>query len=205
MARSKSSKRWLSEHFSDLYVKQAWEKGYRSRAAFKLLEIQERDKILRPGMVVVDLGAAPGGWAQCAVGLIGEAGKIIAIDLLDMEAIPRVHFIQGDFAEPQVQEAITTWLQGRSVDLVISDLAPNMSGVASVDQPRAMRLSKLAQEFALEHLVQGGDFLLKAFQGVGYDEFLRELRQGFSKVVIRKPKASRNRSQEVYLLARGRR
>ena len=202
MARGKSSARWLREHFTDEYVKRAQKEGYRSRAVYKLLEIHEKDRLLRPGLTVVDLGAAPGGWSQLAARLVGGRGAVIALDLLPMEPLPGVGFIQGDFRETAVLERLLEMLNGRPVDLVISDMAPNTSGVKAVDQPRGMYLAELALDFARRSLRPGGDFLTKAFQGEGFDGFLRELRAAFAKVLIRKPRASRARSAEQYLLAR---
>ena len=202
MARSKSSTRWLREHFTDEYVKRAQAEGYRSRAAYKLLEIHEKDRLLRPGLPVVDLGAAPGGWSQLAARLVGERGVVIALDLLPMEPLAGVEFIEGDFCEAAVLERLLNALNGRPVDLVISDMAPNTSGIKAVDQPRGMYLAELALDFARRGLRPGGDFLTKAFQGEGFDQFLRDLRAAFAKVLIRKPRASRARSAEQYLLAR---
>ena len=204
MARTKSSRRWLKEHFDDEYVKRAQREGYRSRAVYKLAEIQERDRIIRPGSTVVDLGAAPGGWSQYALGLLGRKGHIVAMDILDMEPLPGVTFIQGDFREDAVLDSLLAALDGRPVNLVMSDIAPNISGVEAVDQPRAMYLAELAVDFADRVLEPGGDLLVKVFQGAGFDELLRGLRERYSKVLIRKPKASRPRSREVYALARGR-
>ncbi len=204
MARTKSSRRWLKEHFNDEYVKRAQREGYRSRAVYKLAEIQDRDRLIRPGMAVVDLGAAPGGWSQYALGLLGRKGRIVAMDILDMEPLPGVTFIQGDFREDEVLQALLDALDGRPVDLVMSDIAPNISGMEAVDQPRAMYLAELAVDFADRALKPGGDLLVKVFQGEGFDELLRGLRERYSKVLIRKPKASRPRSREVYALARGR-
>jgi len=205
MAKSKSSKRWLAEHFDDPYVRQAQQQGLRSRSAFKLLEIHEKYGLIEPGMTVVDLGAAPGGWCQVAQPLVGEAGRVIALDLLDMEPLPGVEFIRGDFTEDEPLAELEAALGGHSVDLVLSDMAPNMSGMAAIDQARAMYLAELALEFAREHLRPGGDFLIKLFQGADFDAYVREVRALFEKVLVRKPKASRPRSREVYLLARGRR
>ena len=202
MARSKSSTRWLREHFTDEYVKRAQAEGYRSRAVYKLLEIHEKDHLLRPGLTVVDLGAAPGGWSQLAARLVGEQGTVIALDILPMEPLPGVDFFEGDFREAAVLERLLNVLNGQPVDLVISDMAPNTSGVKAVDQPRGMYLAELALDFARRSLRPGGDFLTKAFQGEGFDGFLRELRAAFAKVLIRKPRASRARSAEQYLLAR---
>ena len=203
MKRSKSSQNWLRRHFDDHYVKEAQKAGYRSRAVFKLLEIQEKDRILRPGMVVVDLGAAPGGWSELAVPLVGKSGKIIAMDILDIDPIEKVTFIQGDFTEQVVFDRLLKALNGREVDLVMSDLAPNMSGMKAVDQPRAMYLAELALDFSQNVLKPGGDLLTKVFQGQGSEQYLKALRGSFDKVVIRKPKASRPKSREVYMLARG--
>ena len=202
MARSKSSARWLREHFTDEYVKRAQEEGYRSRAAYKLLEIQEKDRLLRPGLTVVDLGAAPGGWSQLAARLVGGQGAVIALDVLPMEPLAGVEFIQGDFRETEVLERLMAMLNGRPVDLVISDMAPNTSGIKAVDQPRGMYLAELALDFAGQCLRSGGDLLVKVFQGEGFDPFLKSLRAGFATVAARKPKASRARSAERYLLAR---
>ncbi len=203
MARSKSSRRWLREHFDDEYVRRAQQEGLRSRAVFKLLEIQEKDRILRPGMTVVDLGAAPGGWAEYAAKVVGRRGRVIALDLLEMEPIPGVELIRGDFREEEVLRRLMEALGGRPVDLVMSDMAPNISGVKAVDQPRAMYLCELAAAFARDVLAPRGDLLMKAFQGEGFDDLVRALRADWSKVLFRKPKASRARSREVYLLARG--
>lgn len=202
MARSKSSARWLREHFTDEYVKRAQEEGYRSRAAYKLMEIDEKDRLLRPGLTVVDLGAAPGGWSQLAARLMGGQGAVIALDVLPMEPLPGVEFIQGDFRETAVLERLMAMLNGRPVDLVISDMAPNTSGIKAVDQPRGMYLAELALDFAGQCLRSGGDLLVKVFQGEGFDPFLKSLRAGFATVAPRKPKASRARSAERYLLAR---
>ncbi|QIT54255.1 23S rRNA (uridine(2552)-2'-O)-methyltransferase RlmE [Aquisalimonas sp. 2447] len=202
MARSKSSSRWLQEHFSDNWVKEAQKRGYRSRAAFKLLEIQKKDNILRPGMQVVDLGAAPGGWSQVAGELLGGKGQVVALDILPMDALVDVTVLQADFTTDEGLQLLRDSVGDRQADLVMSDMAPNLSGVNAVDQPRAMHLAELALEFARENLKPGGDFLVKTFQGEGFDAFLRELRAGFGRVVTRKPDASRDRSREVYLLAR---
>ncbi|VAX03524.1 23S rRNA (uridine(2552)-2'-O)-methyltransferase [hydrothermal vent metagenome] len=201
MKRSKSSQNWLKRHFDDPYVKQAQKAGYRSRAVFKLLEIQEKKRIIKPGQVIVDLGAAPGGWAQAAVPLVGKKGAIIAVDILPIEPIEGVVFIQGDFAEQDVHEQLLLAINGRNIDLVMSDMAPNISGLKAVDQPRAMCLAELALDFARGALKPGGDFLVKVFQGEGFDGYLKDVRKTFKKVVIRKPKASRPKSREVYLLA----
>jgi 23S rRNA (uridine2552-2'-O)-methyltransferase len=205
MAKSKSSKRWLAEHFDDHYVRMAQQQGLRSRSAFKLLEMQEKYGLIQEGMTVVDLGAAPGGWCQVAQPLVGDRGRVIGLDLLDMEHLPGVEFIQGDFTEDEPLAELERALEGQKVDLVLSDMAPNMSGMAAIDQAKAMYLAELALEFAREHLRPGGDFLIKLFQGADFDAFVREVRTLFEKVLVRKPKASRPRSREVYLLARGRR
>ncbi|MCU7814874.1 MAG: 23S rRNA (uridine(2552)-2'-O)-methyltransferase RlmE [Candidatus Thiodiazotropha sp. (ex Rostrolucina anterorostrata)] len=201
MKRSKSSRQWLDRHFNDEYVKKAQKAGYRSRAAFKLLEIQEKDRIIKPGMRVVDLGAAPGGWSQVARDLVGEKGQVLALDILPMDPIAGVDFIQGDFREPQPLEEMRKWLAGEPVDLVISDMAPNVTGMASVDQPRAIYLCELALEFAREVLKPGGHFVAKVFQGEGFDAYLKALRGDFQRVVSRKPSSSRAKSREVYLVA----
>jgi 23S rRNA (uridine2552-2'-O)-methyltransferase len=203
--RSKSSQRWLKEHFSDPFVKKAKAEGLRSRAAYKLEELVERDRLLRPGMVVVDLGAAPGGWSQWVRQSLGDSGRVIALDILEMPTLAGVEFLHGDFREDAVLSQLEGMLGGQQVDLVLSDMAPNMSGMDSVDLPRAMHLGELAMDFADNHLKVGGNFLIKLFQGVGFDEYVRELRRRYDKVVIRKPAASRKRSPEVYALAQGRR
>lgn len=200
--RSKSSDRWLKEHFSDEYVRRAKKEGWRSRAVFKLEEIQARDRLLKPGMTVVDLGAAPGGWSQYAVRAVGAKGAVVALDILPMDALAGVEFIQGDFREETVLENLRALLGERPVDLVMSDMAPNMSGMDAVDQPRSMYLAELALDFAAQVLRPGGDLLVKVFQGVGFDEFVRGARAHFEKVTVRKPQASRARSREVYLLGR---
>ncbi|WP_294946463.1 23S rRNA (uridine(2552)-2'-O)-methyltransferase RlmE [Sulfurivirga sp.] len=202
MARSKSSKRWLKEHFDDFYVQKAQREGWRSRAVYKLQEIDEKDRLFRPGMTVVDLGAAPGGWSQWATHRIGEKGHVYALDILPVEPFAGVTFIQGDFREDEVYQALLDALGGRPVDLVMSDMAPNMSGNRAVDIPRAMYLAELAVDFADQALKPGGDLLMKVFQGEGFDQLLKELRARYGKVLTRKPKASRPRSREVYLLAR---
>jgi 23S rRNA (uridine2552-2'-O)-methyltransferase len=203
MARTKSSNRWMQEHFDDEYVKMAQKLGYRSRAVFKLKEIQEKDHILKPGMRVVDLGAAPGGWSQYAKQILGSQCQIIALDILAIEPIDGVEFIQGDFREQAVFEQLTAALAGKRVDLVMSDMAPNMSGSKGVDQPRSLYLGELALEMAEAVLAKDGTFLVKLFQGEGFESYCKQVRQSFSKVLIRKPKASRARSNEVYLLAQG--
>ena len=200
---AKSSKAWMREHVTDPYVKRANAEGFRSRAAYKLQQIDAKDKLLRPGMTVVDLGAAPGGWSQVAVKRVGAAGKVVAIDLLEMDPVSGVIFVQGDFGTLQGLEAVQTALEGHKADIVLSDMAPNMSGIAMSDQARAMHLAEIARDFALLQLKSDGAFLVKIFQGAGYDEYLRSLRQAFRKVVVRKPAASRDESAEQYLLARG--
>ncbi|AWM79663.1 23S rRNA (uridine(2552)-2'-O)-methyltransferase RlmE [Gammaproteobacteria bacterium ESL0073] len=203
MARSKSSQRWLKEHFDDPFVKQAQKDGYRSRASYKLLEIQEKDHILKNGMTVIDLGAAPGGWSQVVSRIIGEHGRLIASDILSMDSIADVTFIQGDFTDDKVFETLLETINHQPVDLVISDMAPNMSGMRSVDQTKAMLLCELALDMALKVLKPGGCFLIKIFQGEGFDAYLQMVRQSFDKVQIRKPNSSRDRSREQYLLAKG--
>jgi 23S rRNA (uridine2552-2'-O)-methyltransferase len=200
MARSKSSDRWLKEHFADPYVKKAHEMGYRSRASFKLLEIQTKNRLIKPGMSVVDLGAAPGGWSQVAVKLVGDKGKIFALDILPMDPIVGVDFIEGDFREDVVLHKLESLLDGQQIDLVISDMAPNITGTQSVDLPRAMYLAELALDFVQENLKPKGNFLVKVFQGVGFEEYLKAMRACFSKVTTRKPDSSRQRSREVYLV-----
>ncbi len=202
MSKSKSSRRWLDRHHDDEYVKRASQEGYRSRAAYKLLEIQQKDRIIQPGMRVVDLGAAPGGWSQVAAHLTGKKGQVIALDLLDMDPLPGVTFIQGDFRDDESLGRLRKLLQNRPVDLVISDMAPNVSGMKAVDQPRAMYLCDLALDLAREVLKPEGALVVKVFQGEGFDKYLRDLRGAFGKVTTRKPKASRPRSREVYLVAR---
>ncbi|NII10459.1 23S rRNA (uridine(2552)-2'-O)-methyltransferase RlmE [Oleiagrimonas sp. C23AA] len=203
MARSKSSSRWLREHFDDVYVKRAQAEGMRSRAAFKLEELLDRDKLLKPGMTVVDLGAAPGGWSQLVRRELGDAGRIVALDILPMQGIGGVDFIEGDFREDEVLKQLEDTLDGAQVDLVLSDMAPNMSGVAVTDQIRAMHLAELALDFCRGQLKPGGAFLIKLFQGAGFDDYLRDLRASFQRVTMRKPKASRARSRETYALATG--
>jgi len=201
--RSKSSANWLREHFNDPFVKQAQKDGYRSRASYKLLEIQEKDRLIRPGMSVIDLGAAPGGWSQVTSRLIGGQGRLIASDILEMDSIPDVTFIQGDFTEDAVLQQILDAVGDSHVDLVISDMAPNMSGTPEVDMPRAMFLCELALDLATRVLKPGGDFLIKIFQGEGFDVYLKDVRSKFDKVQMRKPDASRDRSREQYMLGRG--
>lgn len=203
MARSKSSARWLKEHVNDPFVKQAQKDGYRSRASYKLLALNEKDKLIKPGMLVIDLGSAPGGWSQIASDLVGEKGKVIASDILPMDALPDVDFIQGDFTEESVFDEIMGIIADRPVDVVISDMAPNLSGVASADQAGSIYLIELALDMAQQVLKPKGSFVAKAFQGEGYEEFVKEVRNHFDSVVIRKPEASRARSREVYVVGRG--
>ena len=203
MARSKSSKGWLREHVTDPYVRRARTEGFRSRAAFKLQQITNRDRLFAPGMTVVDLGAAPGGWSQIAASAVGPRGRVVAVDLLEMAALPGVLRLQGDFGDEAVLASLERELHGELVDVVLSDMAPNISGVASADQARAVALAELALEFALKHLKPQGKFLVKAFHGAGFEELLQTMRQRFVKVTIRKPEASRSRSSEVYLLGTG--
>jgi len=198
------TKRWIKEHIADPYVKQAQRDGYVSRAAYKLLEIQQKDQILKKGMTVLELGAAPGGWTQVVAPLIGASGKLVAVDLLPMEVnMPEVQYIQGDFTEQEVVDQIAEALQGRTLDLVLSDMAPNISGLKSVDQPRAVYLVELALDCAVNTLRPGGAFLAKIFQGAGIETLQRQLRAHFSSLKVRKPAASRAKSREVYLLAQG--
>jgi 23S rRNA (uridine2552-2'-O)-methyltransferase len=200
MKRSKTSQQWMKEHVNDVYVKRAKAEGYRSRASFKLLEIAQRDKLLRPGMTVVDLGATPGGWSQVARAQVGNQGRVFALDILDMEPLPGVTFMLGDFREPEAEARLSAALEGRRIDLVLSDMSPNISGIAMSDQARAMHLAELALEFAVKHLKPGGNFLVKVFQGSGFQEFFKEMQARFEKVSTRKPEASRGRSNELYLL-----
>jgi 23S rRNA (uridine2552-2'-O)-methyltransferase len=201
--KNKFGKQWMREHVTDPYVQLAQKEGYRSRAAYKLLEIDAKDRLLKPGTVVVDLGATPGGWSQVAAAKVGRGGKVIALDLLPLDPLAGVDFIQGDFREDAVMKQLEDMLHGNPVGLVISDMAPNISGVASADQARTMQLAELALEFALEHLKPDGSFLVKVFQGAGFEDFLKLMRSRFSRLVTRKPKASRDRSSELYLLGSG--
>jgi 23S rRNA (uridine2552-2'-O)-methyltransferase len=203
MGRSKNSKQWLKEHFDDVYVRRAKEEGYRSRASFKLLEIQEQDKLIRQGMTIVDLGAAPGGWSQVAANLAGEKGQVIASDILPIDSLPGVEFLQGDFTKDAVLERLIELLKDRQADLVISDMAPNMSGMKDIDLPRVMYLAELALDLARIVLKPDAVFLVKVFHGEGYEELQKALKSSFSSVKVRKPKASRARSSEIYLLAAG--
>jgi 23S rRNA (uridine2552-2'-O)-methyltransferase len=203
MKKSHSSKQWLRRHVSDPFVQRSKRDGYRSRSAYKLTEIDDRDKLLRPGMVVVDLGSAPGGWSQVIANRAGPSSTVVAIDLLPMEPVSGVIFLQGDFTRNAGLAAIRDALNGRKADLVMSDMAPNFTGIAVSDQARTMDLAELARDFALLHLQREGALLVKIFQGAGYDEYLKSLRRDFVKVVVRKPDASRDESAEQYLLARG--
>lgn len=200
--KSSSSRRWLKEHFSDPYVKKAQQEGYRARAVYKLIEIQERDHLFKPGMLVVDLGAAPGSWSQVISKWVQPKGAVIAMDLLPMDEIEGVTFFQGDFAEDEMLEKLLSEIGERKIDWVVSDIAPNMSGNPGIDMPRAMYLSELVLDFALRSLKTKGGLLIKAFQGEKFDAFLTDIRKKFKTVAIRKPKASRGRSREVYILAR---
>lgn len=202
MARSKSSKKWLDEHFNDMYVKEAQRLGYRSRAVFKLKEMQEKDNFLHLNAVVVDLGAAPGGWSAYAHACVGDHGKVIGLDLLPIAPLAGATFIEGDFREDAVLAQLLLALEGRKVDVVMSDMAPNMSGNRAIDIPRSMYLCELALDFAKQNLAPGGALLMKVFHGEGFDTLLQETRAIFDKVVVRKPSASRARSKETYLLAK---
>ncbi|WP_299183664.1 23S rRNA (uridine(2552)-2'-O)-methyltransferase RlmE [uncultured Neptuniibacter sp.] len=203
MAKSTSSERWLKEHFDDHYVKKSKEMGYRSRASFKLIELDQKDKLFKPGMTVVDLGAAPGGWSQIAAERVGDHGRVVASDILPMDSMAGVEFVQGDFTEEEVLNRILSALGDEPADLVISDMAPNMSGMSAVDQPAAMYLVELALDMAREVLKPGGNFVAKVFQGEGFDQYMQDMRTSFTKVVTRKPDSSRSRSREVYLLGKG--
>jgi len=202
MSKSKSSKRWLKEHFQDKYVKQAQKGGYRARSAFKLLEIQQKDHLVKPGMIVVDLGAAPGGWSQVIVELLKGEGKVFALDILPMDPIDGATFMQGDFREEKTMHHLLNRMQTKKADLVLSDMAPNISGIKVSDQAHAMYLAELALDFAKQTLKPGGNFLVKVFQGVDFESFLKDMRSSFAKVMTRKPHASRDRSTEVYLLGK---
>ena len=201
MAKKGSSRRWMHEHFNDEYVKKAQKEGYRSRAVYKLLEIIDKNQILTKGDSVLDLGAAPGGWSQVAAKIVGKTGQVIASDILPIEAIPGVDFLQGDFTEMSINEALLSLTKGQKMNTVLSDLAPNMSGQVSVDQPKAMYLAEIALDMAIKILTPNGHFLVKVFQGDGFDAYVQNVRQTFKEVAIKKPKASRARSKEVYLLA----
>jgi 23S rRNA (uridine2552-2'-O)-methyltransferase len=199
MKKNKTSRAWVHDHLNDPYVQRAQADGYRARAAYKLLEIDERDHLLKPGAVVVDLGSAPGSWCQVAVKRCGPKGRVLALDLLPMEAVAGVDFLLGDFTE----DSVLAELEAARVDLVLSDMAPNLSGVATVDQARSIHLCELALDFAVQHLKPGGQFLVKVFQGEGFMAFRKQLEGAFASVQVRKPKASRDRSAEVYLLGKG--
>lgn len=203
MARSKSSGRWLQEHFNDAYVKESQKDGYRSRASYKLVELNKKDKLFRPGMTVVDLGSAPGGWSQVAAELVGDNGHVLASDILAMDPIAGVEFIQGDFTEQGVLDALLQSMGANKADLVISDMAPNMSGISDIDQPQSMYLVELALEMVTLVGKPGADFVAKVFQGEGFDAYVAECKQKFAKVLIRKPDSSRARSREVYVVAKG--
>lgn len=202
MARTKTSNKWLTEHFNDEFVKRAQKEGYRSRAVYKLMEMDDKDQLLKPGMSVVDLGAAPGSWSELLSKRLGASGRIFALDILPMDALGDVTFIEGDFTDQAVYDSLIKELNGKWVDLVISDMSPNISGMKAVDQPKMMYLAELALEFATNVLKPGGTFLTKVFTGEGIDEYKKELRQHFAKIIVRKPKASRARSSEIYLLAK---
>jgi 23S rRNA (uridine2552-2'-O)-methyltransferase len=205
MARTKTSKAWMREHVTDEFVRRAQQEGYRSRSAYKLLEILAKDKLVRGAMTVVDLGAAPGGWSQVLATLVGPRGAVIALDVLEMPPLPGVTFIRGDFSEDATLRRLEEYLEDRPIDLVVSDMAPNISGVGLVDQARSVHLAELAFEFGRKRLKPGGDLLVKLFQGSGVEAFRKDVAQAFGAVAVRKPKASRDRSSEFYLLARGRR
>lgn len=204
MGKKKSSSRaWLKEHHDDPFVQRAQREGYRSRAVYKLIEINEKDRLIQPGMSVLDLGSAPGGWSQVAGMLVGDRGRVLASDILPMDHLPNVTFIQGDFTEQETYDQLMQALSGRRLDVVISDMSPNMSGLAAVDQPRAMYLVELATDLALRALSPGGAMLTKVFQGEGFEEWFRQIRERFERVITRKPSASRPRSREVYVVATG--
>ena len=203
MARTKSSSRWLQEHVNDPYVKQAQKDGYRSRSSYKLIELNQKDRLIRPGMLVMDLGSAPGGWSQVAAALVGDKGRVLATDILPMDPLANVDFIQGDFREEAVLNQILEQLHGQKPDLVMSDMLPNISGISSADQAGAIYLLELALDMVRRVLKPGGSFVAKLFQGAGSDAYLKELRTAFEKVSIRKPAASRSRSREVYVVAKG--
>lgn len=203
MARSKTSKKWLDEHVNDPYVKKAQADGYRSRASYKLIEINEKDQLIKPGDIAMDLGSAPGGWSQIVAPIVGDNGKVIASDILHMDGLMGVTFIQGDFTDEAVYDRILKNLDGKGVDVVISDMAPNLSGVKTTDQYSSMYLVELALDMARNVLKPGGNFCAKVFQGVGYEEYVKDVRTSFNKVIIRKPAASRPRSREVYVVGKG--
>jgi len=201
VAKTSSSVRWMSEHLNDEFVKKAQKEGYRSRAAYKLLEINGKDQIIKTGFKVLDLGAAPGGWSQVAIKIVGKTGQVIATDILPVESIANVYFLQGDFTEEGIYEKLLSLTKEQKINVVLSDMAPNMSGQISIDQPKSMYLAELALDMATKVLSQNGHFVVKVFQGEGFDTFIQNARKNFKKVVIRKPKASRPRSKEVYLIA----
>jgi 23S rRNA (uridine2552-2'-O)-methyltransferase len=203
MAKSKSSKGWLKEHFDDEYVRRSQQDGYRSRAIYKLIEIDKKDHLIKPGMTIIDLGAAPGGWSEYCIKKLGKNGTVVALDILPMEPIDEVTIIEGDFREDAVFEELMAVMNNERADLVISDMAPNISGMESVDMPRAYHLCELALDLARQVLKPGGGLLVKLFQGEGFEAYNKELKASFSKVVMRKPKASRARSREIYALATG--
>lgn len=204
MAQGKAKRSWMQRHVKDPYVRRAQTEGYRSRAAYKLLQVAGRDSLIKPGMVVIDLGSAPGGWSQVVAAAVGPTGRVIAVDRLEMDPVPGVSFVHGDFHDLATLGEVTRLLAAEAADLVLSDLSPNITGIASVDQARSVALAELARDLALNYLKPEGNFLVKVFQGSGFDAFLRELRQHFKRVVVRKPEASRSESREVYLLAIGR-
>jgi len=203
MARTKSSRRWLDRHINDIYVKRAQREGYRSRAVYKLLEMHEKDRFLAPGMRVADLGAAPGGWSQVARRIVGHRGRVVALDILPMEPLPDVAFIQGDLREDETISRLQESLGGEAVDVVLSDMAPNVSGNAAIDQPRMIYLCELVLDLSRRVLKPSGSLVVKIFQGEGFEELHKEVRASFGRVVSRKPKSSRSRSRELYLVARG--
>jgi len=203
MPRSKSSNEWLRRHVNDPFVKQAQIDGYRSRSAYKLTEINEKDRLIKPNMRILDLGSAPGGWSQVAGRLVGRKGRVLATDILPMDPVPNVDFIQGDFTDDKVVEQLLAWLGGGKFDLIISDIAPNLSGIDSADQAGSMYLLELALDTVRKTLAPGATFVAKMFQGSGSDEYMKELRKHFEKVLIRKPAASRKESREVYIVAKG--
>jgi 23S rRNA (uridine2552-2'-O)-methyltransferase len=203
MARTKSSASWMSRHLSDPFVKQAQKDGYRSRSAYKLIELNEKDKLIRPGMRILDLGSAPGGWSQVAGKLVGQKGRVLATDILPMDSLRNVDFIQGDFTDEAIVQQLLDWLGGGKFDLIISDIAPNITGIDSADQGASMYFLELALDTVVKTLKPGAAFVAKMFQGSGSDQYLKELRTHFDKVTIRKPAASRKESREVYLVARG--
>ncbi|OYD53190.1 23S rRNA methyltransferase [Thauera propionica] len=203
MKKNKTSRAWVHDHLNDPYVQRAQQDGYRARAAYKLIEVDERDHLLKPGAIVVDLGSTPGSWCQVAVKRCGAKGKVLALDILPMEPVAGVDFLHGDFTEDTVLEDLESRLEGAKVDVVLSDMAPNLSGVASVDQARSIHLCELALDFAVRHLKPGGQFLVKIFQGEGFMEYRKQMEAAFASVQVRKPKASRDRSAEVYLIGKG--